>query len=199
MINNSANAIEQWIKWGKDLDSKNLHNEAISCFRVVTDMDVTSPEDIVLKGEAFALLGDYWSASALYESAFRSDPELAKAYNQMGVSLEEQAYLVEKSFGWNSAKPIYENALTYYNIAIGKDPNYLDAYNNKGIVLIYLQKYSEAFGCFDHVLDNDPDCPANCPDIYFNLSAACRYIPGRLGDAENYMRIAMESGLMNTP
>lgn len=191
MTDNPTCGIEQWIIWGKDLDRKNLHHEAINCFRVATVIDATLPEELVLKGQAFAYLGDYWSASAFYESAIKLDPSLAISYNQLGVSIEEQAYLVEEKFGWNSAKQLYENALVYYDKAIQINSSYADALNNKGITLIYLHRYSEAIDCFNMVKGMDSDCP----DVYFNLSIAYSKIGMRIGDAESNMRIAIESGL----
>ena len=48
-------------------------------------------------------------------------------------------------------------ALDYYDQAIKIDPNYTDAWNNKGNALGDLGKYNEAIECYDRAIEIDPN------------------------------------------
>ncbi len=50
-----------------------------------------------------------------------------------------------------------EEAIECYNKAIELNSNYSDAYNNKGIVLNYLNKYNEALECYDIAIEINPN------------------------------------------
>ena len=52
---------------------------------------------------------------------------------------------------------VYSMALDYYDQAIRMDPNYADAWNNKGIALHNLKKYKEAIECNDRAIKIDPN------------------------------------------
>ncbi len=197
MSENLSDRIEQWISWGKELETKGLHNEAINCFRVATEIDATLPEELILKGQAFTHLGDYSKADLLYSSAISLDLSYAVAYNSKGMNYEDEGYMkADPTDGTQpnlmGAKLCFEEALIYYNMAIGFNPNYADAINNKGVALIYLSRYQEAIDCFNKVIKLDP----NCPDVYYNLSIAQSKM-GRGSDADISMQTAMDLGLMN--
>jgi tetratricopeptide (TPR) repeat protein len=49
----------------------------------------------------------------------------------------------------------FENALGWYDKAIGINPNHADALNNKGLALHKLENYEEAIKCFDKAINID--------------------------------------------
>ena len=58
----------------------------------------------------------------------------------------------------------YEAALADYDMAIQLNPNYTQAYFNRGIVTIDMEQYTDALASFDKVIALDP----NYPDAYIN-------------------------------
>ena len=53
-------------------------------------------------------------------------------------------------------KEEYNDAISCYDKAIKIDPNFSQAWNNKGLALYDLGRYEEAIECFDKALELDP-------------------------------------------
>ena len=51
----------------------------------------------------------------------------------------------------------YEEAIKDYDKAIELDPDYSDAYNNRGLAKYYLDKYGEAIKDFNKVIELTPN------------------------------------------
>ena len=54
-------------------------------------------------------------------------------------------------------KHVYSMALDYYDQAVKIDPNYADAWNNKGIALHNLRRYKEDIECYDMAIKINPN------------------------------------------
>ncbi len=80
-------------------------------------------------------------------------------------------------------------ALDYYDQAIKIDPNYADAWNNKGIALRNLGKYDEAIECYDRAIKIEP----NYADAWNNKGVSLRKI-GQQKDADRCFTKARELG-----
>ncbi|RMF28848.1 MAG: tetratricopeptide repeat protein, partial [Candidatus Nitrosothermus koennekii] len=50
----------------------------------------------------------------------------------------------------------YKEALEAFDKAIAIDPNFADAWNNKGVALAKLKRYEEALEAFDKALEINP-------------------------------------------
>lgn len=64
----------------------------------------------------------------------------------------------------------YEEAITSYDEAINLNPNYISAWNNKGIALFRLGRYEDAIGCYDKALEINP----NHANAWYNKAKALR-------------------------
>ena len=51
----------------------------------------------------------------------------------------------------------YEEAIVYYNKAIELDPNYTDAYNDRGFTKYYLGQYEDSIKDFNKVIELTPN------------------------------------------
>jgi tetratricopeptide (TPR) repeat protein len=58
---------------------------------------------------------------------------------------------------YNNAQ--FEEALKLYNEALKEDPNFLEAWNNKGNVLRAMGRYDESLEAFDSGIAVDPENP----------------------------------------
>jgi tetratricopeptide (TPR) repeat protein len=54
-------------------------------------------------------------------------------------------------------KHVYSMALDYYDQVVKIDPNYADAWNNKGIALHNMRRYKEAIECYDMAIKINPN------------------------------------------
>ena len=67
---------------------------------------------------------------------------------------------------WNK----YQVLLECYNKAIELNPNYSDAYCNKGSALYYLERYQEAIECYNKAIELNP----NYSNAYNNKGLALK-------------------------
>ncbi|HEC80709.1 MAG TPA: tetratricopeptide repeat protein, partial [Firmicutes bacterium] len=58
----------------------------------------------------------------------------------------------------------YDTALEMVNLALNKDPQYFQAYLNRGVILTYLKRYEDALKDFEKAIELRPNNPAG----YFN-------------------------------
>ena len=66
----------------------------------------------------------------------------------------------------------HDQAIKCYDEAIRIDPNYADAYYNKGVALGNLEKYDEEIKCYDEAIRIDP----NYAGAYYNKGVALDYL-----------------------
>ena len=77
--------------------------------------------------------------------------ERAVALNNLGVALSDWAELIEGKEP-EEARKKYEKAIECYDKALEINPNYAEAWNNKGVALSKLRRYEEAIECFNRAL-----------------------------------------------
>jgi len=87
---------------------------------------------------------------------------------------------------WYLKQKEYEKALKLYNWALKLDPNFVDAWNGIGIILVYLKRYDEAEECYKRALELDPK------NITVNLNLSELYqIVGKLDEALKFAKKAI--------
>ena len=101
--------------------------------------------------EGLSLLekGKYEEALNCFNKALGLDPGVAQLLNNKGYALY--------NIGKNGNNSYYiERSIEVYNQAISKKSDYDKAYYNKGLSLMYLNKYDEGKKCFKKVLEITP-------------------------------------------
>ncbi len=191
MIDSSEDTIELWFKKGRDLAQKNFVLEATDCYSRAIMIKPIQAIDFVFRGQAFASLGYHIDAFESYDIAIEKDSSLVDAWNQKGVSLEENGDRIAFPLDPMRAEHWYKEALYCYNKALEKDPLYADAWNNKGICLHSLHRYNEALKCFNEVIRLDP----NSGDPWYNKSITLSDIGERDAEAEAAMEKAKALGV----
>jgi tetratricopeptide (TPR) repeat protein len=86
-----------------------------------SSLDEPTAEDLLDKGVALYVQGNYSEAIKAYDEAIRLNPNLTEAWNNKGNALYAQGN--------------YSDAIKCYEEAIRLDPNHAEAWNNKGIIL----------------------------------------------------------------
>ncbi|HJU14752.1 MAG TPA: tetratricopeptide repeat protein [Candidatus Nitrosotalea sp.] len=78
-----------------------------------------------------------------------------------------------------------QEALEAYNMATEIDPNYVSAWNNKGIAFFRLRKFQDAIDCYDKVISINP----NHANAWFNKAKALRGLGQTILDKANEDRV----------
>jgi tetratricopeptide (TPR) repeat protein len=132
--------------------------------------------ELYMKGRNADLLGTeagYQAAVAFFRKAIELNPDYAKAYNGLGVALDDQ----EK----------YEEAVAAYRKAIELKPDYALAYRNLGNALMHQGKYGEAVAAHRKAIELKPDYAL----AYRNLGIALRK-QKKFGESATAYRKAIE-------
>jgi len=79
---------------------------------------------------SFVRTDNYKNSVKFSQASVREAPSQATAYNMMGLE-----YFYHKK---------YDKSLEMYNMALAKDPKYIRALFNKGVLLVEMKKYTEA-------------------------------------------------------
>lgn len=116
----------------------------------------------VFLGAAHLSKGEYLRAEEIFRALAFKAPDMAEAWNNLGVALQHQGRLTE-------AAEVFERALSLR-------PLYYDALMNQGKCSAALQDWERALSCFERVLR---DCPPS-GDLFYNLGIA-RHRLGYLG------------------
>jgi tetratricopeptide (TPR) repeat protein len=162
------------------------------------------------KGNEFRSSNRLWDALDCYETAIQKDPNCEPTANKHIFEIKEilmnefmyEPTMMEPDFGEKEIDKykldslrflITDNkpqmALVAINQALNIDGNDLDALNQKGIILFYLDENDEAIKCFDKCLSIDEDYAY----ALFNKGLVMRRT-GDLGEA-----LAIFDELLKTP
>lgn len=107
-----------------------------------------SPEVTFERGRLLADRGEHEDAIPLYNEALKGTPERAVVYYERGRSYEELG--VDKP-------ELLDRAVEDYTTCLEKDPEFLQALNNKGVVLAKMGKFLEAAEEFGQLISLQPD------------------------------------------
>ena len=89
----------------------------------------------------------YKMAEVEYTKAARISPQGARIYSKLGLAIYHAATMPEH----------YTKALEILNRALELDPNFAEAYHNRGLVYYYhFKDYDRAFSNFNKVIELDP-------------------------------------------
>lgn len=136
-------------------------------------------------GRLYLKDGHYEKAVWEYQKALGIDPQLASAYNGLGLAytmleryseaviaqrkaLEFQPDLAKAYAGLGLTyfrQNVLESALEHYRHAVALDPEFLEARLKIGIILLNQERYTEAIDTYLAILDLNP----NDPEVYYNL------------------------------
>jgi Flp pilus assembly protein TadD len=117
---------------------------------------------------------DWHDEATLWTSATEVNPDDALAHVNLGNALLEIPGRAPDAFRE------YQRALRIY-------PNYADAHNNLGAILLESGRADEAVAEYQAAVRLDPDYP----DAHSNLGSALSQIPGRLPEAAREMETAV--------
>jgi len=107
-----------------------------------------------------------WESNlSLYQNDIEQAAQSARANYNLGTELSEVA---KNTINPNEKRKMLEDAATYLRKAIQIYPDYLDAYNNLGIVYSLLEQPEKAIQVYLANIKNDPDYSKN----YYNLATA---------------------------
>ena len=136
-------------------------------------------------GRLYLKGGHYEKAVWEYQKALGIDPQLASAYNGLGLAytmleryseaviaqrkaLELQPDLAKAYAGLGLTyfrQNVLKSALEHYRHAVALDPEFLEARLKIGIILLNQERYTEAIDTYLAILDIKP----NDPEVYYNL------------------------------
>lgn len=148
--------------------------------------DTTERTQILVNiGRFYLKDGHYEKAVSEYQKAVGMDPQLASAYNGLGLAytmleryseaviaqrkaLELQPDLAKAYAGLGLTyfrQNVLESALEHYRHAVALDPEFLEARLKIGIILLNQERYAEAIDTYLAILDIKP----NDPEVHYNL------------------------------
>jgi tetratricopeptide (TPR) repeat protein len=126
-----------------------------------------------------------------YELEKRDELVQAKAYYQRSLTLDDSNVLVYNNLGSVAMKQNRpQDAITYFDAAVTKKPDYWEARVNLGIALWRLDRKAEAVRQYERVLEAKPDYN---PTLYYNI-ACFHALGGRTEIGFAWLRRALAHG-----
>lgn len=107
-----------------------------------------TPEVTFERGRMLADRGNFEDAIPLFDTALDGTPDSALIYYERGRAYENLGA---------DKKELLTRAIEDYTTCLEKDPDFLQAMNNKGVVLARLSKYQEAAEEFSRLIAADPE------------------------------------------
>ncbi|MYF72536.1 MAG: tetratricopeptide repeat protein [Gemmatimonadetes bacterium] len=127
---------------------------------------------------------DWRDDLTLYQSAVTAYPESAKMQHALGDALSERGRISDAETAYRKALSIRESALTYNNLgniyaatgrfkgattayqkAVEIEPDYIEAYMNKGLAAMQAEQITDAHSAFERAAILDP----TNAEIFYNL------------------------------
>lgn len=162
-----------------------------------------------LLAHCYSIKGDYEKAELCLYQAKAIDPKNSLLWNNLGLILYRQGKDLDAYRELKGALDLDENdphilfnlalsataleeyneAIKYYSDCILAEPNFYDAYNNKGLLLKHLWCFEEALKCFQVATEVDPNNHYALVNGAFLMKDL-----GRDGDAIEYFLLALEAG-----
>lgn len=174
---------EAHLNKGDTLQSLERYHEAVEAYKDAVDINPFSNAALNNLGNALNNLGQFNDAIKIFDLCLSLKPDFAPTLSNKATSLQKLGRVKEAIESFKAAlkvdpfapKVLYnmanslaeedpEEAIIAYEKAIELDPNYSEAFNNKGNLLKALGRFSEALDAFDHVIRMNPD-PA---EPYYN-------------------------------
>jgi len=119
---------------GHGFDSVEAFDEALTSFKIATDIDSENYEALVNRGDILSRLKKYEESLSTYDIAIEVDSECFAAWNNKGTTFLKMEH--------------YKNALNCFNRAVEIAPEEDVCCANKGRVLRVLERYKEALPTF---------------------------------------------------
>jgi len=138
-------------------------NDATEAYDRAIGLKPDSARIWLQKGNALAAQRKYDEAIHAYDKAVEYEPLLTDAWNQRGNVLVEQANALNREIvgrSWSNTRDsiflrrqnYYKNALGSYNMSIDINPCDEMAWDNKGNVLTYINKFDDAIQAHDKAI-----------------------------------------------
>eukprot|EP00850_Spirogloea_muscicola_P014424 SM000103S09516 [mRNA] locus=s103:488527:496923:+ [translate_table: standard] len=204
---------------GSLLKAQGYVHQAYLCFQQALHMQPSCPYAWSNMAGILMEAGEYFQALLYFKEALNLKPDLAEALLCQGNIFEAVGYIPEAivcyckaiqhrpdsavAYGaltsWisagNLANVYYElgqldSAITNYQRAVGKDPSYLDAYNNLGNALKAAGRTGEAMSCYQSCLAVQPQhlhALINLGNVYLELN--------QLSEAQKLYERTLTTGL----
>jgi tetratricopeptide (TPR) repeat protein len=132
--------------------------------------NLTSTEEIYLKGLTLIREGEYSSALPYFEETISSNHRLTDAYVYAGYCDNELGK--------------YEAAIGLFDVVLRMDPTNADAWNDKGYSLLNIGSYNESINCSEEAIVLDP----NFSEAWNNKGAALYNMSRFIGALECFNR-----------
>jgi predicted O-linked N-acetylglucosamine transferase (SPINDLY family) len=130
---------------GMQLQEAGQPEAAAQAFQAALQRDPESFSALYSLGFYYSQRGDAEQTLSYFERAVKARPQDARGWFALGTVLMGRA--------------LYEAALEAFNQAIQNDPRYVDAYNNKAVLLTHLRRTKDALETAEAGLAIDPDNP----------------------------------------
>jgi tetratricopeptide (TPR) repeat protein len=157
---------------GLSLKKEAKYKEAIIFINKAIELNPKNLKALNYRGLAYCKLHKYKEAIIDFEHALKIETkekeEYATTCNNKGLALYYYArdyYLTkpthrkdddDSSLYEQGRKCLYNDAASYFDKAIEKDPQNIDAWNNKGITMSALGLKEEAIRCFNKAIELNP-------------------------------------------
>ncbi|AKG23196.1 serine/threonine-protein kinase [Calothrix sp. 336/3] len=147
-LKNQPNNQKILINRGKILYRLGEHREALSTYEKVLTLNPNESEAWSGKGLAHLGLRQFQDASNSFEKLKQLKPDQPRIWQEIG-------YAVEASQGRDFAKPYFQEALSGYKDNLSSNKKNPTIWNDKGSVLLKLERYDEALKCYEEALKID--------------------------------------------
>ncbi|MYB92568.1 tetratricopeptide repeat protein [Candidatus Poribacteria bacterium] len=183
------------------------YEAAVSYFDMAIGQYPDDPEAYYQRGLAKFHLGEHEPAISDYDEAIDRDSDYAEAYYQRGlakfhlgryesaISDYDEVHL-NLNYALKQYLERYESAIDDYNSAIRINPNYTEAYYQRGLAKHHLDHYESAISDYDEAIRLGPDDA----EIYYYRAEAnfsLRQVPEGKADIQMALQLAEQSDDMD--
>ena len=140
---------------GEALRASGRYEEALSSYESALFMDRSYYEAQAGMCEALSALCRCDEVADCYDDLvrIRPSPEVCNLAGNALINIS--CPITYHKNDLYSQSEIYAKALEFYNKSVALDEGYIDAWNNRGVALGYLNKFDESIYCFDRAISLD--------------------------------------------